>query len=123
MSELGQVIAGFPKYLFDYLFGFVVGILCDVTLSSLAIGSVAVGWVTQWQLGVALFFFGHFWIRTTNARGQAVVRSGREVAGGLHRLVSLFPTPEPPAQIGLAAGVQKTFDAERTPSEDEAPNT
>src|SRR5438128_2355310 len=93
---LAQILGAFPSYAWNYLFGFVVGVLCDVTLTSLALGSVALGWATSWQLGAAAFFGGHFAIRSTNARGQAVVRSGREVAGGLHRLASLFPPPQPP---------------------------
>lgn len=97
-TSIQEVLTGFPKYVYGYLSGFVYGALCDMTLTSLTLGSIALGWATQWQLGVAAFFFGHFSIRATNARSASTMHSGRAIAGGLHRLASLFPQPSAPSE-------------------------
>jgi hypothetical protein len=94
-----DIIKGFPVYFGSYVFGFVWGGLTDVTLTSLWIGSAAFGYATSsWAIGVAAFFLGHFTIRIANARGQAIVRSGREVRVPLGRIANIllaFVPPEP----------------------------
>jgi hypothetical protein len=95
--SVGDIIKGFPAFFTQYLLGFVWGGLCDVTLASLWLGSIALGLATSWELGAAAFFFGHFSIRTTNALGQAAVRAGREVRMPLGRIGNLL-TPPPPVE-------------------------
>jgi hypothetical protein len=88
-----DILKGFPGFIANYLLGFLWGGLCDVTLTSLWLGSAALGYATSWPLGVAAFFFGHFSIRAANARGQAIVRAGREVRMPLRRIADLMTPP------------------------------
>ncbi len=96
--SVADILKGFPAYITHYLLGFVWGALCDVTLTSLWLGSAALGYATDWKLGVAAFFFGHFAIRSQNARGQAIVRAGREVRLPLARIANLMTPPAPEEQ-------------------------
>ena len=41
-----SVFTGFPAYLFNYVFGFVLAVASDITLTSLAVGSAALGLAT-----------------------------------------------------------------------------
>ena len=98
----GKLLEQFPRYFIGYLWGFVEGVLCDMTLTSLALASVAIALTTNWKVGVAVFFGGHFVIRGINAVSTATVVSGQyveqgtmRVAQALHRLAAMLAPPQP----------------------------
>jgi hypothetical protein len=85
-----SIFAGFPVYIFNYLFGLLLAVFSDITLTSLAIGSFCLGRATTLWVGLALFFLGHTGIKIVNALNGAIVQQGRMVAQSGRLLASVF---------------------------------
>lgn len=95
-----SIVAGAPAYLFNYLFGLALATISDVTLTSLALGSVFLGYATTTWAGLATFFLVHTAIKIVNALNGAIVQQGRMVASSGAQLASVFTqqaaaTPKP----------------------------
>ncbi len=105
-ESLTSIITGFPKYAFEYLFGFLFAALSDITLTSLTVGSVALGFATSnLYVGLATFFLVHTGIKMVNAVNSARIQQGRYNAAAIDKLTQVFaqvqpavPTPEPPTE-------------------------
>jgi hypothetical protein len=91
-----DVFKEFPGYAYDYIFGFFLAIISDITLTSLALGSFFLGYATTLWLGLAVFFLGHTVIKIVNALNSAIVQQGRLAGGGSisagERLAKVFDT-------------------------------
>jgi len=71
------VVLGAPSYFLRYLAGLVFAILSEPALTSLFLGSAAIGLVTKPLIGVAAFFLGHVGIRIGSFLATAIVRVGK----------------------------------------------
>ena len=93
-------ITGFPAYIFNYVFGMALGILTDITTTSLALGSFFLGYATTPYVGLATFFLVHTAIKMVNAVSGALVRQGNLVGNSIMRHAGVFAqqSSEPPQQ-------------------------
>ncbi len=106
-QSVASIIAGFPAYAFNYVFGMALGILTDITTTSLALGSLFLGVaITPW-IGLATFFLVHTIIKMVNAVSGALVRQGNLVGNSIMRHAGVFadqhsnpPSTEPSQPIG-----------------------
>jgi hypothetical protein len=87
-----SLIASAPAYLFNYLFGLALATISDVTLTSLALGSLFLGYATTPWAGFATFFLIHTLIKIVNALNGAIVQQGRMVASSGTQLANVFMT-------------------------------
>jgi hypothetical protein len=90
-----DIFKKFPDYLLNYVVGFVLAILSDVTTTSLAVGSFFVGYATNVWWGLAVFFLVHTGIKIANAVNGAIVQQGRLTANAGHRLAHIFESTAP----------------------------
>jgi len=95
-----HIIVTTPVYLVKYLLGMALGILTDVTLTSLAAGSFFLAYATTPWAGLAVFFLGHTLIKMVNALSGAQVRQGNLVGNAIMRHAGVFAQQhsEPPSQ-------------------------
>ena len=87
-----SIFKDFPGYTFNYLFGLLLAIISDVTTTSLALGSLSLGYATVPWVGFAIFFLGHTGIKIVNAVNGAIVQQGRMVASSGAQLAQVFNT-------------------------------
>jgi hypothetical protein len=87
-----SIFKDFPAYVFNYVFGLILAILSDVTTTSLAVGSLSLGYATIPWVGFAVFFLGHTGIKVVNAINGAIVQQGRMVASSGVQLAQVFNT-------------------------------
>ncbi len=102
-----SIIAAFPAYVFNYVFGMALGILTDITTTSLALGSFFLGYATTPWIGLATFFLVHTVIKMVNAVSGALVRQGNLIGNPIMRHAGVFadqrsnpPSNEPPQPTG-----------------------
>lgn len=89
-SSPAYIIITTPIYLGKYFLGLLFGALTDVTLTSLAIGSIFLGLATTPFAGVAAFFLLHTVIKMVNALSGAQVRQGNLVGNAIMRHAGVF---------------------------------
>ena len=99
-QSIASIITAFPGYAFNYVFGMVLGILTDITTTSLALGSFFLGYATTPWLGLATFFLVHTAIKMVNAVSGALVRQGNLIGNSIMRHAGVFAqqSSEPPSQ-------------------------
>jgi hypothetical protein len=99
-ESIASVIATSPVYLFKYLLGMALGALTDVTITSLALGSLFLALATTPFVGLAVFFIMHTLIKMVNALSGAQVRQGNLVGNAIMRHAGVFAQQqsEPPSQ-------------------------
>lgn len=99
-ASIASTIVTTPVYLFKYLLGMALGVLTDIPLTSLALGSVFLALATTPYVGLAVFFLVHTLIKMVNALSGAQVRQGNLIGNAIMRHAGVFSqqTSEPPSQ-------------------------
>lgn len=88
--SIAHIIVTTPVYLVKYLLGMALGALTDVTITSLALGSLFLALATTPYAGLAVFFLLHTLIKMVNALSGAQVRQGNLVGNAIMRHASVF---------------------------------
>lgn len=104
-TSIASVLTGLPRYLLDYFIGFVVVVATDTTMTSLGLGSIALGFAlgSAW-IGLAAFFLGHTAISIVNAITGAHIQHARIASQPLRAIAAAFhnqgqpPITEPPTE-------------------------
>src|SRR5271169_5561458 len=89
-ESIVRTIVTSPVYLAKYLIGMALGALTDVTITSLALGSLFLALATTPFVGLAVFFLMHTLIKMVNALSGAQVRQGNLVGNAIMRHASVF---------------------------------
>src|SRR5208282_2329321 len=89
-----EVLRALPSYVFGYVVGMIASIFSTVTLTSLCIGSIAVGFAVSPWAGIAIFFLMHTLIKMTNSLASAIYQAGRTPALSVARFANVFATTE-----------------------------
>jgi hypothetical protein len=97
-----SIFKEFPAYAFNYVFGLVLAIISDITLTSMALGSFFLGYATTAWAGLAVFFLTHTAIKAINALNGAIVQQGRLVAQAGSQLARVFDSQTIPQPAGIS---------------------
>ncbi len=81
-----------PRFLYQYVVGFPVVIVTDISVTSLFVGSALIGWQTTPLVGAITFFLGHFLLRLVVNMGEAIV------VGSKIQAQASFARNEPPSE-------------------------
>lgn len=87
-----SIFTNLPRYLFQYVGGLGLATLSEITMTSLALGSIALGYATSPWVGLAAFFLIHTGIKIVNAITGALVQAGHIVAQSGMQLAQIFAT-------------------------------
>jgi hypothetical protein len=85
-----SIFTKLPNYLLNYLTGLGLSALSEITMTSLALGSIFLGYATNPWIGLAVFFLIHTGIKIVNAITGALVQSGHIVAQSGLQLAQVF---------------------------------
>lgn len=110
----------FPVYIVTFFVSLAVATISDTILTGLALGCLALGFITSPLIAVAAFFFVYVGIRTVNTVANAIGNSGIGLTNELHFLSSLLaPAPPPESTIETPPTVTP-LDMTRPDSEGQA---
>jgi len=97
-----QLIVRSPLYLFEYVVGFALAAISDITTTSVVLTGVFVGLATGnvWA-GLASFFGIHTAIKIVNAVNGAIVQNARASVTASRILASVFNNTERPTPASI----------------------
>ena len=87
---MDNVVTKFPGYIYSYVAGFVVGIISDLTLTSVFVTSALIGYGSQIWIGAAVFFALHVLISMVNAISGAIAVNGKDQAQATNTLANVI---------------------------------
>lgn len=100
MSETNvSIIKKFPEYIVGYGLSFPLAAMSDITITSLTISSVAIGFATNVYAGIATFFLIHTGIRMINAITGTRIQQAIITSESINRLANVFESEKQPKDL------------------------
>lgn len=96
-ENLIKALEMLPNYLVSYVVGFFIVAITDVTITSLVIGAVLLGFLTSPLIALVVFFFLYVGIRAINSIANSIGTSVGNLAAqvNFHGQVSQNPLSQP----------------------------
>lgn len=86
---LAKALVELPKYALYYMGGFIVAILTDVSVTTLALFSIVLGFILSWLIGLGTFLGVYLVLRQWDTMNGAIATGCNAVASQINQHASV----------------------------------